>query len=491
MFIAIDIGTTNLKVGLFEDDGSVVKIHSTPMDSKINKNNNYYFDPTVLWDDVAKMIHKITEEFSSEIIAISITSMAESGLLIERNTGKISSNIIPWFDTSSAKHADFIESQINRTEHFYKTGLYPSYKQGLSKLLFLKENNPAVFKEDSVWLSVSSYIAYCLTNEISEEKTLAARTFAFNIYEQKWDDDLISSLGFSRNLFPPVHSSTTSVGPVLKKWEKMGLKPDTNVYIAGHDHLVASLSVGEITTENVYNSVGTAETLIGNFPKRNLTKEDAKSGLTFGLHLIDDTYHWMGGHSSSGGSIEWIRDIISSNKLSYSGLNNLLHDASDKPTGIIFLPYLNGSGAPSPNSDARASFLGLTKNHGKSELLKSIIEGNSYQMEWIREVAQKITNSSIENITAVGGGTENKYWMQIKSTVSGVNLNIPEMNEATLSGSVLVAATGEGLYSTLKEAAIKCAPENTKEIYPNTDLHADYKEFYRNKFLEINKLLNK
>ena len=491
MIIAIDIGTTNLKAGLYDLDGSAVVSHSVPMKQEIDEYDVYYFDPQFLWKNIAEKIREIAESHKYEITAISIASMAESGLLINPGTGQTATKIIPWFETSSAKQASFIEDQLDRVEQFCKTGLYPSYKQGLSKLLWLKEKSPEIFTQDVVWISVSSYIAFCLTNKIAEERSLAVRTFAYDIRKQAWNRELISYFGFQSDLFPDVQACTTSVGPVLKEWTTLGLSNETNVYIAGHDHLVASLSIGEAASDNIYNSIGTAETLIGTFPKRELTDHDAVSGLTFGMHLLEDTYYWMGGHSFSGGSVEWMRSIISDDTLTYSEVNQLLEQINLDPTGIIFFPYLNGSGAPNPDPEATASFIGITKKHRKRELLKGVLEGNAYQMEWIREAAEMITNTPIKKLTAVGGGIRNKHWMQIKSTVSGIPLHLPEIKEAVSKGAVLVAATGEGIYSSLREAAAKCAPANVEIIQPDKNGHNVYQSIYRYKYKMLVHALNR
>lgn len=490
MIIAIDIGTTNLKIGLYQEDGNEKASTVIPMKQEMDKEGICYFNPEVLWKHITNQIRNLMKEVPGSVVsAISITSMAESGLLLHIKTGKPYTKIIPWFETSSSAQANFIKEELDSFEQFSKTGLYASYKQGLSKLLWLKERDPDLLDENLVWLSVSAYIAYCLTNRIAEERSLAVRTFAYNIREQEWDTSLMKDFGLRPDLFPPVQACTTPIGTVSVDVEQLGINRGTKVYIAGHDHLAASLSIGEISPENIYNSMGTAETLMGTFPKRELTREDAASGLTFGMHPMKDTYYWMGGHSSSGGSVEWLRSIISDRTLTYDEVNRLLEQTQSGPSGIIYFPYLNGSGAPHPDPEAEAAFIGLSKRHGKKELLKAVLEGNAFQMELIKEAAQQITKSKIRKLTVVGGGVKNKRWIQTKANISGISLDLPVVSESASKGAALVAATGEGVYPSLHEAVVKSAPEQIHTVHPDMDDYYLYQDIYQNRFKVLRQMV--
>lgn len=484
MILTIDIGTTNLKAGLFTTNGKMKNIIGKETQYSHHPSGYTYIDPEILWRDIQNLIQEILEDFSeTKVQAISITSMAESGLLLNEKTGKPLSNIIPWFETSSISAARLIEKEIDNFAVFQQTGLRISYKYGLSKLLWMKDKDPSVFGKGSVWLSVSAFIAYCLTGQIVEEKTLALRTFVYRMDQENWNDDLIKYFGLQKTHFPErVISCFESCGTVTSDNWQLGLSKDTEVYIAGHDHIVSAVAAGVISPGEVYNSIGTAETLVGLFPKRELTREDFDSGLSFGLFHIDDFYFWMGGHSSSGGSVEWIRKILGNQSLSYDEIMTYLEEANPGPTALLFYPYLNGSGAPYVNPEAKGAFFGLTNQTGKADLIKAVLEGNSYQMELIREVAEKITETKINRIITIGGGVRNHYWLQIKADVSGVQLSIPNISEAGLYGAALITATSEGYYANLKEAIHAQKYIQEKTINPQPERVCMYREIYEDQY---------
>ena len=492
MLIAIDIGTTNIKAGLFEDDGTCITTTSRQTKYETHNEGFTYIDAQSLWDTLAQLIKEVIGlSGTGRVRAVSITSMAESGLLLNRNAGIPATEIIPWFESSSIKQADFINSEIDPFVQFCQTGLHMSYKYGLAKLLWLRNRDELLFHQPVVWLSVSSYIAFCLTGSIAEEQTLAARTFAYQIDWNKWDEDLIRHFGFRTDLFPSVTHCLEPVGVVKQELSELGLNSNTNVYIAGHDHVSSSLAAGIVSPGNVYNSMGTAETLVGTFTKRKLTKADYDSGLSFGLHPTNDMFFWMGGHSSSGGSVEWMRDILGDNRLTYAEINDYLETAEDKPSGIIFYPYLTGSGAPNANPHATAGFLGLKKNHSKTDLLKAVLEGNSFQMELIREEAEKTTGIQMNKMSVIGGGVRNPHWIKIKANISGCELVLPDIIEAALCGAALIAATGEGIFSSLEDAVAKTLINYEKVVQPNIEINKNYRMIFEKQFKPLRQLVNK
>ncbi|REE92726.1 xylulokinase [Paenibacillus taihuensis] len=491
MLLAIDIGTTNLKAGLFRADGTPVAQAERPNTKTTGPAGIVVYDPEELWAAAAGMIREVTaagagDAESAAVRAIGITSMAESGLLLDLQSGKPRTPIIPWFEACSIPQAERILREIDAKEQFNRTGLHPSFKHGLPKLLWLKEHAPEAFDGGELkWLSVSAYIAYRLTGSAAEDETLAARTFAYRIDRREWAVPLIRHFGLEPELFPRVVPPGGAIGTVLPEAAAgLGLSRDSVVCLAGHDHVAASLACSS-GGDDVYNSMGTAETLVGAFPERDLRQADYESGLSFGRHALPGRMFWMGGHSSSGGSVEWLRNMIGDDCLSYADMLQLLEQAAAGPTGIVYFPYLTGSGAPFSNPLAKAAFIGLTAKHGKGELLKAVLEGNACQLELMRERAESITGCVIERMNVVGGGAKNNIWLQIKADVSGVELTVPETGEATLLGAALSAAVGSGIYGSYEEA-IQCVGRCARRKYvPDPVRHAAYKRFYKESFMAL------
>lgn len=480
MLLGIDIGTTNSKVGLFDRQGKTIAIASEQTETKQHPDRFAYYDPESMWQSIARSISRVLEgQDAGQVEGIGITSMAETGVLVDRKTGEATSWMMPWFDTCSEAQAKQIYEKSDPLEMFSRTGLTNSFKLGLAKILWLRERLPQADLERSTWLSASGYIAYRLSGAMGTDYSLAARTYAFRIDQKKWDAEWLKEFDLSVDLFPEATPAGTVIGHVNEAAANAtGLKQGVPVVIAGHDHVVAALAVGAIEKGTVFDSMGTAETLVGTMDEQPLGEREWKSGLSFGCHIAPNRYFWMGGNNSSGGSVEWLRTVLSDDTLSYEKLLHLLDQCEPGPTGILYYPYLAGSGAPKRDSSAKAAFIGIDNSHSKKDLIKAVLEGTSYQLAAIRKEAEGIAGHDIHKLLVVGGGTRNPHWLQIKADVLNCSLELPGVSEATLLGAAMTAGWGAGLYKSVEDAVEQVRLGEAKQVLPRAEYSEQYQRLY-------------
>lgn len=488
--IGIDLGTTNFKAGVYRTDGTNVAVASRPTPTHQHREGYAYYDPEEMWSLVSELLQEaMAVDPQGKIACIGITSMAESGVLLNRQTGKAQSIFMPWFDTCSQPQAERISASADLFERFTRSGLHNSFKLGMSKLLWLKDHQPDSL-EDAVWISASGYIAYRLTGQFAVDYTLAARTYAFRIDTKAWDHDWIESFGLSADLFPDAYPSGAVIGEVHAEAAGVtGLTAGVPVGIGGHDHVCAALAVGAIQPEHVYDSMGTAETLVGSFEERALSRADYEAGLSFGVHIAPGKFFWMGGNSASGGSMEWLRGQLGDPPLPYEVILGLLENIEPGPSGILYYPYLSGSGAPMPDSKAKAAWIGLSKEHGRKELIQSVLEGTAYQLEAIRRCAELVSGRSIGTMRVVGGGTRIAAWLQIKADITSCRLELPPIQEATMLGAAMAAGIGAGVYASAETAAEAVSGSTSKWVEPDEERHAKYKRLYEEGYAALQEAL--
>ncbi|HET7628126.1 MAG TPA: FGGY family carbohydrate kinase [Bacillales bacterium] len=473
--LSIDIGTTHCKAGLFAVDGSAVK-------TAVRQTN---YDPVEMWKQIVSMIVELTRDGGEDIAAVGISSMAETGLLLDRKTGQARTGFLPWFDDRATEECDDIERRIDPYEQFMKSGLRPSRKYGLAKLLWIARHQSRLWLDECVWLSAADYAAYRLTGAFATDYTLASRTYAFRIDTKQWDRELLKVFDLNPALFPDVHPSGRRIADGAETLDELPFLRGVPVAVCGHDHVCAALAAGAVEPGIVFDSVGTAETLVGTMKEKKLDEKAFHSGLSFGLHVIGDAYFWMGGLPASGGSIEWLRrEIASGETLTYERILQKLSKTDAAPTGILYFPYLSGSGAPRPDQHVKAAFVGFANHHTGNELLKAIFEGTCYEMEAIRRCAAALTDSPIETLVAVGGGTNNPHWMQMKADVSHCTFLIPEMGEATLFGAAIAAGMGCGIYESYEEAR-SMFTKKMMEFTPDEERHEAYRNVYENGYMRL------
>lgn len=490
MFLSLDLGTTHSKAGLFTRRGEIVQLASCSTVAHKDASGNAYYDPEEMWSGIISLLHRILKESGpSGISAIGISSMAETGLLVDHQTGKARSWMLPWYDARASHQVKDLENDRDPLHQFIRYGIRPNFKCSLAKLLWIRDTH-AQWLEGSTWLSTADYIAFRLTGEIATDYSLAGRTYAFRIDLLSWDKDWLVDLHLPADVFPPAFPSGQPIGQVSAAAASLtGLSPGTPVAICGHDHVCGSFALVGTKPGQVLDSMGTAEALIGGFDHDQLGAKEFQSGLVFGRHVAGGGYYWMGGMSTSGGSLDWLRRILAEPSLSYEELDKLLENLPPAPTGIIFLPYLAGSGSPHTDIHIRGALIGLDQSHNRSDLVKALLEGTAFESEFIRQAAGKILTTNISSLTASGGGTQIKQWMQVKADVSGCRITVPKLKESTLLGAAVLAGIGCGVYADEMDARSSLINLPVSIYHPNPSQHHVYQELYQQGFLAYQKPL--
>jgi xylulokinase len=78
-----------------------------------------------------------------------------------------------------------------------------------------------------------------------------------------------------------------------------------------------------------------------------------------------------------------------------------------------------------------------------------VFEGVAFALRQVIACAEV----EVGEIRAVGGGTRNDLWNQIKADVLNLPLHVLAFQEMGTLGAALLAGVGGGVYSTLEEAA--------------------------------------
>jgi sugar (pentulose or hexulose) kinase len=488
--LAIDAGTTHCKAGLFSRSGRLLASARQPTQVRQSSTGYFYFEPAEIWRAVMEVCREVCLKVEPGVIAgIGVSSMAETGLLVDRQSGNPGSWLVPWLDKGALQVAQNLEKRPGGVGAFLKTGIYPNFKCGLAKIIWLRDEFQIPL-EGMVWLSVADFIALNITGELATDYSLAGRTYAFDLDKKEWDGERLYDLGLDASIFPKAVASGETVGSARGEFKKFtGLKFEVPLVIAGHDHVCGSFAVGGLNPGIIFDSMGTAEAMLGTIDERILGESEARSGLTFGAHAARGRRYWMGGLSASGGSLEWARRVLGDPAISFEELEALASKLEASPTGIIYFPYLSGSGSPHTDPLVRAALVGIDAKHGREHLVRAFFEGTAYEMEFIRQAAIEGVGVSGETVIAAGGGSRSRTWMQIKADVSGCRFESLHMQETTLLGAALLAGMGAGIFTGEKDALAACEPLERDIYLPDENRHSSYRQIYENGFLELQSAL--
>ncbi len=487
--MGLDIGTTRCKAAVFDLDGVTLGIALRPTPVKRDPAGHAFHPVTDLWEAISDAIQEaVTSAGGESIQAIGVGSMAEAGLLVDPCSGESRTDFLPWFDTRATEEAEELEREEGAFALFKATGLHVSYKFGLPKILWVRRQDPMLLR-GTAWLSVADYIVYRLTGKMATAPSLAARTLAFNLCRGSWDIARLQRVGLSAGLFPSILPAGVAAGSVSPSGSAAtGLGEGTPVAVAGHDHICALIGTGILAPGPALDSMGTAESLLGVLDTLSLGEREFASGLAFVPHTVPERWCWLGGLSSAGGSIEWLRSRLGTPAVTYEEAAQLLTETTLDPSRVLYFPYLAGSGAPHPDQHVRAAFVGLSNEHGRAELFKSVLEGTAFEAESIWRTAEAVSGQTIDDIVVAGGGSRFPRWLQIKSDVSGrPHTSVSRSEEASLLGAALTAGVGTGCIENWPASAriARRRTEDGEVFMSDSSRHSAYQDLYETAYLPM------
>lgn len=412
-WIGIDIGTTNCKVGVCNGHYELLELYTMPTPRKQTDVGEVY-DAEKLRQGLLAFVEQAVSAGGASLISIS--SMAEAGALVDRRTGELVSDLIPWQDPASAAFVTG-EDRLEERERFFRTGLHGAYKYSLYKVLAYKAHKGSV--EHLRFLPAASLAAWFLTGNMVTDITLAARTYACDIFKECYEKKLLERRGLPSDIFPEITPGYAG------KWK--GIR----VFVAGHDHVCAAVAAG-ISRENgeIFLSLGTTGVMMGCIPLGSLTQSDYESGYAFGRHPDRQQMTWMGAVQSAGASIDWILEQTGTEE----GYGVFGRSVCPEPVGILYYPYLNGSGPPQFCHEAGGAFLGLSRDTEGKDLICAVLQGIAFE---IRFMLEHRGGRYPQVLKATGGCTKNHTLMQILSNVTACEIAVLDCEQATLLGAAM------------------------------------------------------
>jgi xylulokinase len=450
--LAHDLGTSGNKATLFTSEGALVK--SIVYSYEVNYFNSNWAeqDPNDWWKAVCASTQEILKGIdNNQVAAVSFSGQMMGCLCVGKNGEPLRNSII-WADQRAVKEAAYIEDKIEN-ERFYRiTGhrISPSYS--LQKFLWIKNNEPEVYASTYKMLNSKDFIIYKLTNQFVTDYSDASGTNILDLNTYKWSEELISITGIDGDKLPELKKSTDVVGGVTAKAAaETGLAVGTPVVCGGGDGVCASVGAGCIKEGTAYSIVGSSSWIA-------LTTEkpiyDDQMRTFNWAHIVPGYVAPCGTMQAAGVSYSWLKNQICTSETSeaeekgispYEIINMEIEKSPAGANGLIFLPYLLGERSPRWNPNARGAFIGLTMEHKREDMLRSVLEGVTLNLNVILNVFKQ--HADIKDMIVIGGGAKGKVWRQIMADVYNVNILKPNyLEEATSMGAAVTGGVGVGIF---------------------------------------------
>ena len=448
--MALDQGTTSSRAILFDQHGNLVYVAQKEFKQHFPKSGWVEHNPKEIWSSILSVIAQVLSENdikASDIAGVGITNQRETTVVWDKNTGEPVYNAIVWQSRQTASICDQLKEQGYENIFRQKTGLLiDAYFSG-TKVKWILDNVEGAREKaeagDLLFGTIDTWITWKLTEGAVHvtDYSNASRTLMYNIFDLKWDEDLLRILNVPASMLPDVRPSSEVYGNIAEKHFFGHAVPIAG--IAG-DQQAALFGQACFDKGMVKNTYGT-----GCFMLMNTGEEAVKSehGLltTIAWGIDGKVYYALEGSIFVAGSaIQWLRD----------GLRMFRHAADSEEyakrvehtDGVYVVPAFVGLGTPYWDSDVRGAVFGLTRGTSKEHFVRATLETLAYQTRDVLEAMTSDSGIAMKTLRVDGGAVMNDFLMQFQSDILHVPVERPSVNETTALGAAYLAGLAVGFW---------------------------------------------
>ncbi|MBN1122619.1 MAG: FGGY-family carbohydrate kinase [Anaerolineae bacterium] len=344
-------------------------------------------------------------------------------------------------------------------------GVSASVKDPVWKYLWLRDNEPEIFAAMDKWMDVKDYLVLRSTGQFTFGYDSAHATFLFDTRPGKlrWHEGLCRTYDVDIDHLPPVIRATDQAGALTSKAAaELGLPEGLPVFGGGGDLSMITLGAGCFDSDTVHIYIGTSGWVVATVDRR-MTDIDGMVASILGA--VPGKYNYISEQETSGRCLQWVRDhlvldeigvYLESQTISdkqeeyrslYDYLSKVVETVEPGSGGVLFAPWLHGNRSPFEDPYARGMFFNISLETGKSELLRSVLEGDAYHKRWMLETIEKKVPRA-DTLRLVGGGARSNAWAQILADVTGRTIEtVKHPENAGATGAALTCGVGLGLFS--------------------------------------------
>ena len=261
----LDIGTTRCKLTAFRRDGEYLgrvcrEYPHTSADSM------YEIDPLKLWNGVREVLAEAAASWP-EIAAVGVTSFGETFVMLDEQDIPLRYAML-YTDPRGAEECEALCEMVGKENLIRITGVTPHAMYSLPKLMWVRRNQPELFRRTKRVCLIADYIVYLLTGNARIDYSLAARTLALDLHTLTWSERVFKAAGIDPRLFSSPVPTGTPAGSMLPVMAaKLGFHSAPVVVPAGHDQVAAAVGSGVFEEGMAVDGAGTVECVTPVFAK--------------------------------------------------------------------------------------------------------------------------------------------------------------------------------------------------------------------------------
>jgi xylulokinase len=278
-------------------------------------------------------------------------------------------------------------------------------------------------------------------------------------------------VGVNIDHLPKIKKCTEKVGEITEQAAKeLGLAVGTAVYGGGGDASLIGVGTGAVEVGDTHIYSGTSG-WVGTVVEKQVVDASAMMAAIVGAD--PESYNYFGELETSNKCVGWVKDHLALDEIGvylknhsnasdsvesvqinlYDYLEEVVDRAPAGAGGVVFTPWLHGNRCPFEDPNAAGMFFNIHLETGKTELIRSVVEGICFHMRWMLERQDKKKEVKISNaVRFCGGGALGATTCQILSDILQKDVEVVDSPQNIGAvGAAACIAVGMGLIPKMKD----------------------------------------
>jgi len=473
LYIGVDLGTSACKLLLVDETGQVKKVVIKEYPLEFPRPGWSQQDPADWWQAVLAGVPELIQDADpDEVQGIGIGGQMHGLVALDR-TDEVLRPAILWNDGRTAKEVDYLNETIGQDKVSRYTANIAFAGFTAPKLLWMKANEPELFKKIEKIMLPKDYLVYRLTGVHATDYSDASGMLLLDVAHKCWSREMCEICGVTEKQLPKLYESWEPVGTLLPDVAKaLGLRENVVVCAGAGDNAAAAVGTGTVGAGGCNISLGTSGTIFISSDKFSV---DPNNALHAFVHA-DGGYHLMGCMLSAASCNKWwLEEIIGTND--YQAEQAAITPDKLGCNHVYFLPYLMGERSPINDTNARGCFIGMTMDTTRADMLQAVLEGVAFAIRDSFEVARSL-GIDIPRSNICGGGSKSPLWKTMFANILGIPLDIVATEQGPGYGGAILAMVATGRFPSV-QAACDALVSVADTVEPDKKLAALYEERYQ------------
>lgn len=452
--LAHDLGTSGNKATLYSEEGAMLASATVAYAMHCFNGSWAEQDPEEWWQAVCDSTRALLAKVSidpADIAVVALSGQMMGCTPVDINGRALRPSLL-YCDQRATREAEVLLSRISMEEFYGICGHRVSASYALEKLMWLRDNEPKVFRQTHMTLCAKDYVNYRLTGVFATDHSDASGTNAFDVNDFSWSEHVLALADIDVCMFPKAVNAATLIGEITDAAARAtGLVAGTPVAAGAGDGSAAGVGAGSVRPGSAYLCLGSSA-WIGLTVEKPIV--DAGMSTMNWAHAVPGYLHPTGTTQTAGSSFKWMAEQIcaveallgkTSGKSVYAQIDEVVAAVPPGARGVLFLPYLLGERTPWWNPDARGAFIGMNLASTRADMMRAVMEGVAMSLGLIADIFR--AHVPIDKLTAIGGGARSAVWRQILADACGCPVQtLTSRAEATSMGAAVIGGVACGLF---------------------------------------------